>query len=485
MNTHNLYVNTAHLSPLTEQQVNQIHHATLQILEETGIWVGNETLLEMARCRGLCVDGQKICFTEAVLEEALSTAANAFTLKARNPENDLKFALDVTAVGMGRSAPFIMTPEGNRRNATGADFLELMKLGQSLNAIQMPGPLVFPEKMAQEDVYAFMMAAQVRYSDKPCHLSKGEDLKILCMAMGITVDTLKKDADKGISYAQTTVNSLSPLALTSGQGQLLIDAAEHGIAICLSPTPATGSTGPCSLMGNLILNNCETLGMLILSQWVRPGLPVFYGAFPSASDMRTMSATYGGPESRKMELASALMAKHYNLLSRSNVNNDAQVCDFQAGAESMFNLVTAFQGQVNFIPGCGHLASFAAASQAKLILDAELTEYARYFAKPIPGSDSLDETIKLIQETGPRGKYVTSFHTFSHFREVLHHPDLFPRVSHDKWCKGRKSLQADAQHKADHLLEAYQQPPIDKDLDRRLAKFCEPGLGENSCEADR
>ena len=479
MNKINPYVNTAYLSPLTEEQVRQIHHATLRILEETGMWIGNETLLEMARSRGLYVDGQVVRFTEAVLEEALSTAASEFTLKARNPENDLEFALDVTAVGMGRSAPFIITPDGNRRNATGTDFVALMKLGQSLNAIQMPGPLVFPEKIAEKDVYAFMLAAHIRYSDKPCLLIKGEDLNILCMAMGITANTMKKDAERGVCYGHATVNSLSPLALTQGQGQVLMDMAEHGIPICLSPTPATGSTGPCSIMGNLILNNCEVLGMLVLTQWVRPGLPVFYGAFPSGSDMRTMSATYGGPESRKMELASARMAKHYGLLSRSNVINDAQVCDFQAGAESMFNLVTAFQGQVNFIPGCGHLASFASASQAKLVLDAELTEYARYFAKPVLESDSLDETIKLIQETGPRGNYVTSSHTFSHFREVLYHPELFSRVSHDKWRKGRANLQADAQNKADKLLETYQKPPIDKDLDRRLAKFCEPGLGGN------
>lgn len=467
-------INSAHLPCLTEEQIREIHQATIRILEETGMWIGNEDLLEMARSRGLFVKGQMVCFTEETVEKAIAAASSEFLLKARNPENDLEFNLDTTAVGMGRSAPFVMG-EGQRRTANADDYIELMKLGHSLDAVQLPGPLVFPGEIPEKDVYSFMMAAQVRYSDKPCHLTTDQDLEILCMSMGITPDTLKKDAEKGICYGQVTVNSLSPLALTNGQGRILKNMAEHGIPLCLSPTPATGATGPCSVLGNLILNNCEILGMLVFAQWIRPGLPVFYGAFPSGSDMRTMNATYGGPETRKMEIASGLMAKHYGLLSRSNVVNDAQVSDFQAGAESMFNLVTAFEGQVNFIPGCGLLASFASASAVKLVLDAELTEYARYFSKPISCADTMEETVKLIQEVGPRGNFISNPHTYSNFRDVLHHPDLFSRISYDKWSKGRANLVDDAQNKADKLLENYQQPDIDKDLDKRLAVFCEPG----------
>jgi len=467
--------NSAHLPCLTENQIRDIHQASIQILSETGMWIGNKDLVEMACARGLAVDGQMVYFTEEVVEKAIAAASCEFLLKARNSEYDMEFNLDTTAVGMGRSAPFVMTRDGQRRTADADDFIALMKLGHSLDAVQLPGPLVFPGEIPEKDVYAFMMAAQVRYSDKPFHLTTDQDLDILCMSMGITPETLKKDAEKGICYGQVTVNSLSPLAFTDGQGRILKNMAEHGIPLCLSPTPATGATGPCSIFGNLVLNNCEILGMLVFAQWVRPGLPVFYGAFPSGSDMRTMNATYGGPETRKMEMASGLMAKHYGLLSRSNVVNDAQVSDFQAGAESMFNLVTAFEGQVNFIPGCGLLASFAAASSVKMVLDAELIEYARYYSRPISCEDTVEQTVAFIQEVGPRGNFVTNSHTYSNFRDVLHHPDLFSRVSYEKWANGRACLVDDAQNKADKLLQDYQQPDIDTDLDKRLAVFCEPG----------
>lgn len=469
--------NFVHQPPLTNGQIKDIHQATIRILCETGMWIGNPNLLEMAKSRGLYVDDQIVRFTEETIDQALTSAGNHVEFKARNPEYSLTLGLDTVGVGMGRSAPFVMGRDGIRRTANCKDYIEFMKIGHSLKEIQLPGPLVFPGEIPEAAVYPFMMAAQIRYSDKPLHLTTDTDIDLLLMAMGLTADALKRDAQKGIFYGQITVNSLSPLALTQSQGRILINAADHGIPICLSPTPAAGSTGPCDIMGNLMLNNCEILGMLVFSQWIRPGLPVFYGAFPSGSDMRTMNATYGGPESAKMQQAAGLMAKHYNLLSRSNLINDAQTSDFQAGAESLFTLLSAFQGRVNFIPGCGLLSSFASASKAKLVLDAELAAYARYYSTPVTENpEALENTVRLIQDIGPRGNYVTSPHTFSNFKTVLHHPDLFSRIAYEKWLEGRADLIADAQSKADTLLENYTQPPIDADLDRRLAELCKPGL---------
>lgn len=471
-------INHAHLPPLTNLQIKDIHSATIRVLEEAGMWVGSDTLVDLARSRGLAVDGNLVRFTETVVEHALETAGNTFVLKARNPANDLTMSPDITAVGMGRSAPFIINGRGRRRTATAEDFIELMKLGQSLDSIQFPGPLAFPGDIPETRVYDFMMAAQVRYSDKPFHMTTDRELPILCMAFGITRDRLKTEAEKGIHYGHTTVNSLSPLALTRGQGEVLVNCAAHGIPISISPTPAAGATGPCSIMGNLILNNAEILGLLVFIQWILPGLPVFYGAFPCASDMRTMNATYGGPDTRKMEAAAALMAKHYGLLSRSNVVNDAQDIDFQAGAESMFNLVSAFQGRVNYIPGCGLLASFASASRAKLVLDAELTEYARFYSRSVPETDSLEEIIALIRDIGPRGNYVISPHTFSRFRQSLHHPRLFSRVPFERWIQEGGNLTDRAEERAGQLLAGYRKPDIDPDLDRRLTEFLAPA-GKN------
>jgi trimethylamine--corrinoid protein Co-methyltransferase len=459
---------------LTQADFFRIHDRTLEVLSTSGMWFGSEAALARFRERGFKTDGRIVFFEAADIESALDTTANRFTLLARNPAHSIDFHPDATVVGMGRSAAFVMDGNRRRRSATCDDFIELTKLAQSLPAVQMLGNLVTPGDIPPAAVAAFMGVSQLRYSDKPCIFLDEGDLDLLCIAFGITRDRIKADAERGLAYGQATVNPLSPLAVSSEQADFLIVAAEYGMPISISPTPATGSTGPCTLAGTLLLNNCEVLALLVLTQIVRPGLPVLYGTFPSGVDMRTMIGTYGSPEARLMESAAARIAKHYGLLTRGNVGaTDALSCDFQSGAESMFNFATAMASRINHLPGCGHLGSFAAASREKMVLDAEAAAYARRWMRPIDFSDEA-LAADLIQQVGPRSNYLTSTHTFAHFRSELHHPELFSRATYVKWAEDARDLAARAEAKADALLAAYVRPEMDPEIDAALARFLTP-----------
>ena len=244
--------------------------------------------------------------------------------------------------------------------------------------------------------------------------------------------------------------------------------ARHGIPISISPTPATGSSGPCSLIGNLVLNNAEVLATLVLSQLIRPGLAVLYGSFPCASDMRSMMATYGGPETRKMEAAASQLARRYGLLSRGNVCiSDAQDIDFQAGAESLFNLISALSRGISFLPGCGIAGGFASASREKLILDADLVAAARHFFDPLT-LDGLDEAVALIKEIGPKGNFITAPHTFATFKKELFHPTVMARISQEKWVDRNETIGQQAARRADRLLQSYSRPELDPALEKYL-----------------
>ncbi|MBF0235329.1 MAG: trimethylamine methyltransferase family protein [Desulfamplus sp.] len=457
---------------LDHDKFQKIHQASMEILSERGLWVGSDALVATARHYGLKTDGKVVFFNESDVEKAIATAsaANRFTLLARNPKYNIDFNMDYSATGVGRSAPFIFDVSGKRRQADGNDYIAAIKLGQILDAVQIQGNLVYPGNIANENLFSFMMANQILYSDKPCNISAISDLEMLCMAFDVTPDVLENSS--GVAYGQCTVNCISPLILADDQGDFLMEMAQNGIAISISPCPSAGMTGPCSVLGNVILNNCEVLSILVLTQLIRPGLPIFYGAFPCSCDMRSMSITYGGPESRMMESAAALMGKSYGLLIRGNVGmNDAQACDFHAGAESMFCFINALQNKINFLPGCGILSSFAAASLEKLVLDADLAAYSRRFLQPLEMHD-LDELVQLIKNIDPKTNFVTSPHTFTKFRKALHHPTVFWRTNYDKWESKGKSLLQQASERVTHLLGNYSQPPIDATLAARLEKYC-------------
>lgn len=459
------------LQPLQMWDVAAIHAAAVQILCQTGMHFDSPAVRELMQKHGFKTDGPIVFFTEAHIQRALENAGREFTLLARNPERNIHFDTDTCAVGTGRGAVFMMEPDGTRRSATAADCINIFKLAHNLDVIRVLGNLVIPGELPAERLHPFLMAAQLLYSDKPAIALDQTSIAPLSTAFGITPQRMKADAEKRLAYAHMTINAISPLMLSTDQGENLLYMAEHGIAICISPTPAAGSTGPCTLAGTLTLQHSEFLGLLVLTQLVRPGLPVFYSTFPATSDMRTMGVAYGSPEARVMEVGAAQIAKSFNLLTRGNIGlTDSQISDFQGGAEAMFNVTSAVRAKINYLPGCGHLASFAAASCEKLILDAELASYVLRYCEPIPvNAETL--AVEVIQTVGPRGNFITQKHTFDHFRTEFYHPTVFSRQTYEKWAKERHTAVLAAREAVGRILERYAPPPTEPALERYLSQI--------------
>jgi trimethylamine---corrinoid protein Co-methyltransferase len=451
-----------------DPRFDRIHDTSLMLLEKNGLQLGAAAAL-LTRCRqlGLRTDGDRVYFTATQIEKALAQVPASFRLLARNPERSLDYLPGASFIGLGRSAAFVFDEQGVRRQATGRDFIELMQLGQQLDEIKLVGNLVTPADIAPERVYDFMMAAQIRYSDKPYHLLHATDLPLLCEAFQIEPGALASACDAGQVYAHTTVNTISPLAISPEQGEHLQVMAENGIAINISPAPAMGSSSPCTIAGTLAVNNAEILAVLVIAQLLRPGLPVLYGVFPAGTDMRSMGATYGSAEARLLEQGAVRMANRYGLLTRGNVGlNEAFDCDFQAGAESMFNFTEALRSNINYLPGCGLLASFAGASKAKLVMDAELAAMAQRYQRPWTAADD-DLAGDLTCRVGPKGSFIMQPHTYSRCRTELHHPRVFCRSSYEKWREG-ENLAARAGHHADRLIAEFRNPPLPASVEQRL-----------------
>ncbi len=128
--------------------------------------------------------------------------------------------------------------------------------------------------------------------------------------------------------------------------------------------------------------------------------------------------------------------------------------------------------RVNFLPGCGLLAGFASASREKLIMDAELAEYAqKYTAFKERKTESLDDVVDLLINLGPHDSFMTQPHTMAGFKTELFHPQLFPRINYDKWATREKSLVQRASDRADEMLAAYEMPFIEPDLKKELEQI--------------
>ncbi|MDH7490677.1 MAG: trimethylamine methyltransferase family protein, partial [Anaerolineae bacterium] len=59
--------------PLTDEQVREVHRASLAVLETTGILVENDTALRLYREGGASVDGHRVRIPPTMVDAALKT----------------------------------------------------------------------------------------------------------------------------------------------------------------------------------------------------------------------------------------------------------------------------------------------------------------------------------------------------------------------------------------------------------------------------
>ncbi|MBF0199927.1 MAG: trimethylamine methyltransferase family protein, partial [Desulfamplus sp.] len=387
------------MQELTKEQMDKIHAASMDILENKGVAFNYDEALEIFRSNGHRVEGTTVFFKESDIKKALETVPVKFTVHARNPEKSVVVGEDDFVFAPGYGAPFIIDIKGDKRAATMEDYDNFCKLIQTSKHIDMNGwMMVEPSDMPHETVHLDLNLSNILLCDKPfmgSPVSRQGALDGIEMA-AIAWGGKENIMDKVVSVS--LINSLSPLQFSDEMAASLIELARHGQACVIASLIMAGASGPVTMDGVQVLQNAEILAGITLSQLVRPGAPVVYGSTSSAMDMKSGGLTIGAPELSKNIAYVTQMARYYNVPCRSGgALTDALVPDAQAGIESALALFTAARNGVNFIlHSCGILGSYIGMSYEKFIIDEELCGLVRNLFKPMPVTDdSID--LKMIK----------------------------------------------------------------------------------------
>jgi trimethylamine--corrinoid protein Co-methyltransferase len=460
--------------PLSAQGLSRIHQASLAVLEGTGVRFASEQALTLFRKRGFRVEGQRVFSTEKDILRALESVPGSFTILARNPRHNLRLEPGVASFGLGRGALIWVEPDGSHRRGRKEDLLAVTRLCQCLDVLEHWGPLIHPGDLDPLEAGVWSCRTMIEYTDKPYLYNGREDIDLVALSLGTSREQMAGRSDFTRSYGQATGIVTSPLSLAAEDCETLMEYARCGIAFHVASMPLAGTSGPCTLAGLVMQQNCENLAAIVLSQLVRPGCPVFYGAIGGCTDMRSLRPLFGTAEARLIERAGAQLARSYGLLCRGNAGlTDAPACDFQAGAEAMLHTLQVIRGGPEFLPGCGLLGSYLGASLAKIVLDAELIAVARRLLVPI----RLDEQslgVEALAEVGPGGCFLDHAHTLEHFRRRQAPDGVFQSTDYDRWAEqGRKEAVHLAQEKALRLIAAYEQPPLDAGLKAEIDRYVE------------
>ena len=464
------------LSVLNDDQIEQIHLATLEVLERTGVQITHARARELLDGAGARIAGNRVHIPGWMVEDAIRQAPSRVVLGRRDGERAVFLEGDKVWFGPSVDCIDYLDPLTDARHRFTSDDCRVT----STVADALPNfSWVMTIGMADDappDIADRVIARQVlTYCEKP--------LVFCCKDVNSTRDIyemyLLAAGDEGrFRQAPTCVHysePISPLLYYDPAVEKILFCAEKGIPLINYPAPQAGSTAPATFVGEIVQGSAESLSGLVLAQLVRPGTPFIYGAFATVMDMRTTIFSYGAPEMNLMVAAMAQMAQHYRLPFFGTAGcSDAKFPDPQAAAEAAFSCFSSALSGANLVHDSGWLDHGSIASPAYMVLVNEVLHMVNQYTRGLPVSDET-LAIDLIDRVGPGGHYLQEEHTLRHFRDVWY-SRLFDRTIHAQWLEqGAKRFEERLREQTRKVMEhepAPLPPEVVKELDQ-MAKHWE------------
>ena len=127
------------LNTLTDDEVYEIHLATLETLQKTGVFVEDEEAIELLSGAGAVVDPKTkvVKIPPYVVEDAIRSAPETFVACGRTPERDIVLEHNrVSFTNFGEGIMFVDTYTGEHRQSIKADTEKAAKIIDYLENIE-------------------------------------------------------------------------------------------------------------------------------------------------------------------------------------------------------------------------------------------------------------------------------------------------------------------------------------------------------------
>ena len=473
---------------LNPDQIDQLHATSIRILKESGIRVMGENVMDIFEAAGAIVDRDTkiICMDESIVDAALETVPETFTMTSRNPTKPIIIGGNHINFGLVSGPPNVHDEINGRRAGNFTDYKNFVRLAHHFNAIHMIGnqivpPIELPANSRHLDTYhANLTLSDLVFNCQAIGAGRAMDgIKMMAISRGISVDEMA--TSPGV-ISVISVNS--PRLFDDSMGDGLIAMATHGQPVTVTPFCLMGAMTPVTLPAALAQQNAEALFGIVLTQLVNPGTPVVYGAFTSNVDMRSGAPAFGTPENTKANIISGQLCRRYGVPYRTSNANASNCVDLQATYETMMSTWGAVLGGANIVHhAAGWLEGGLTASYEKFVLDIEIIQNIIEFLKPIK-FDEAELAFDSINDVPTGGHFFGTEHTMERYENAFYTPILSDWQNYENWeLAGAKTALTRATEVWQKALADYHEPELDpairEELDAYVAKRREEiGTGE-------
>ena len=256
----------------SDDELEEIHLATLEVLENTGVFIEDAEALDIFSDAGAMVNqnNKTVKLPPYMVEDAIRSAPSKLFLAGRNPKNDV--ILESNRIGFTTFGEGVLVNDpytGELREPTKKDVADSAKLADALDEIDVYERAVGAHDVPQE--VGQMHNAEASFNNTSKHIFMGpfdgyQLDKIVQMAAAIAGGKDKLLERPLITFITCPV---SPLKLVKDTCEVIMGAARSGMAVNILSMAMSGGSSPVTLAGTLVNHNAEVLSGIVLNQLTR------------------------------------------------------------------------------------------------------------------------------------------------------------------------------------------------------------------------
>jgi trimethylamine--corrinoid protein Co-methyltransferase len=441
-----------HYSIMNQDNIEQIHKTSVQILTETGIVLGHQEAKTLLLDYNARLENGRVLFPEAIIEESLSHIPENVILTGRDPQQSIELSGSQCFPHNVGGVPNLYDPStGTRKPAVRSDNIQATRLLDALPNIASITPLFTPQDVPGPEMTLWMAYDTLLNTTKPFRspgVQTREEVRSIVEMFRIVVPQ---------GRFTIGVSPVSPLTFPKGIVDALFEVARQDQILGPLPCPILGATAPMSIAGGLALQNAEVLAAIVLAYLINPGLPIIYKGRLSIMDPFTGLSVWGNPEIGLISSATVQLAHYYGIpVDVYGLSTNAHTLDIQNGYERSLNALLPAVAGADEISGCGEMEAGLSSSLAQIVIDDEiLASIVRVCSGFEVNPDSLGAKVITNAMNGSRN-FLAERHTLNYLRsgEVLQ-TSLVTRESWSQWDgDGRQSIIERSERKAHQLLSS-------------------------------
>ena len=429
-----------HSKPLSIEEIDIIYKRCLDFLSTKGVRVDYNVGLQILAKAGAEVDfdNRHVRFPLDLIEAALKSVPKSVTLANRDNRSDLVMphpdGLFYPRSNTGARS-YLDADSTTCRDVTVADVEEWGQLTDALDNMDACCFLT-PRDVPAETADIHSLKAVLENTTKPIIVQPHSFHSIPYLLELMKVAASSANDIKGKPIIVIMACSITPFIFKDMDIEVIIQASRHGVPILAASLPSAGATSPVTIAGTVLVAGIEVLAMLVMSQLIKPGLPVIGAANFYSLNMLDGRNTTGNVESALGSAAVVQFIKDaFNIPTHTlGFGTDSYIPDGQYMIETTLKALTTSLAGADILGAGGRINALSASSPIQLIIDDVIAGIAKRLRSGVKVND---DTIawEEVMNTAPGDHFLKRAHTLKHCREALR-TDLFISQSYDIWKLG-------------------------------------------------